>query len=121
MTARTSVQAAVAAVALLAAVGAAQAGLPFTHPAIARSADAPVVIAAVQARDASPALVGHPASPQWIAVHANHEHPAVTQARLAQVGAVDANTFLVQPPASVRWTMASGADLPSVQVAQVQR
>ena len=54
-------------------------------------------------------LVGHPASPRWVVVHANHEHPAVVQARLARQAAVDPNTFIVQPPASVTWLAASDA------------
>ena len=85
------------------AAGATQAASPFTHPAIASTA-APTS-AYAQNRDASPVLIGHPASPRWVAVHANHEHPAVLQARLAGQGGVDANTFLVQPPASVQWTL----------------
>jgi hypothetical protein len=35
--------------------------------------------------------------------HANAEHPAVQVARQRQT--VDPNTFLVQPPASVTWTV----------------
>jgi hypothetical protein len=85
----------------------AQAASPFSHPAVAR--DGVADNAAVQAREASPALVGHPASPRWVIVHANHEHPAV-QARLAVPAGIDANTFLVQPPASVSWTVAPGGD-----------
>jgi hypothetical protein len=37
--------------------------------------------------------------------HANFDHPAVATARLAQQAQVDANRFLVQPPASVTWTV----------------
>ena len=51
--------------------------------------------------------------------HANGEHPAVRVARLARRAdgsGIDANTFIVQPPASVRWTLGPQAD-PSVQVA----
>lgn len=33
------------------------------------------------------------------------DHPAVAVARLSQAAPVDANTFLVQPPASVTWTV----------------
>lgn len=79
-----------------------QAASPFSHPAVAKVGVPDN--ATVQARDASPALVGHPASPRWVLVHANQEHPAV-QARLAAPAGIDANTFLVQPPATVSWTV----------------
>ncbi|MDP4302357.1 hypothetical protein [Leptothrix discophora] len=102
--------AAISATALLAMASApAEAALPFSHPATAARVDAaPAVIAEVQARDAAPHLVGHPASPRWAVQHANAEHPAIqARARLAAGGStVDANTFLVQPPASVVWTPA---------------
>lgn len=39
------------------------------------------------------------------ATHSNFDHPAVAVARLAQSQAVDVNTFLVQPPAAVTWTV----------------
>jgi hypothetical protein len=90
------------------AAGTTQAASPFTHPAIANAA-APTS-AYEQNRDASPVLIGHPASPRWVALHANHEHPAVVQARLAGKGGIDANTFLVQPPASVQWTLGPARD-----------
>jgi hypothetical protein len=91
----------------------ARADMPFTHPAIATRM-APT-LAVVQARDANPQFVGHPASPHWLVVHANHEYPAVTQARLAAGASIDANTFLVQPPASVQWTLGPARnDLPTV-------
>lgn len=98
---RLALSAAVAGLAVAAATAYAD---PLTgHPAL-RSAPA-TTPAAVLARDASPALVGHPASPRWRPAHANAEHPAVAQARLARAGAaIDPNTFLVQPPASVHWT-----------------
>jgi hypothetical protein len=67
-------------------------------------------------------IVGHPASPRWKVAHANHEHPAVVQARLArQVTAIDPNTFIVQPPASTRW-LASGDSQPQAKpvLAQAQ-
>jgi hypothetical protein len=41
--------------------------------------------------------------------HANGEHPAVLVAR--QVKTIDPNTFLVQPPASVTWTVQPKAKL----------
>jgi hypothetical protein len=43
--------------------------------------------------------------------HANFDHPAVATARLAQQDRVDANRFLVQPPASVTWTVQPEAKL----------
>ncbi len=101
--------AAISATALLAmASPPAEAALPFSHPATAaRDVAEPAVIAVVQARDASPHLVGHPASPRWAIVHANAEHPAIQARALAAAGtAIDANTFIVQPPASVVWTAA---------------
>jgi len=64
-------------------------------------------------------IVGHPASPTWRAGHANHEHPAVTQARAAKVAGIDPNTFTVQPPASVQW-LVRGEEIPA-QVAAVTR
>lgn len=42
--------------------------------------------------------------------HANFDHPAVAGARLAQQAQVDANRFLVQPPASVTWTVQPAAE-----------
>ncbi len=98
-----------AACVLLAAT--AQAAGPFSHPAVA-SHGAPD-IAAVQARDASPALVGHPASPRWSLVHANHDHPAV-QARRAAPAGIDSNTFLVQPPATASWVAAPANTAPQL-------
>jgi hypothetical protein len=39
-----------------------------------------------------------------VAGHANHEHPAVIVARLSAQGrGIDANTFIVQPPATTAW------------------
>lgn len=56
-------------------------------------------------------IVGHPASPRWKAMHANHPHPAVVQAeRAGRPPSIDANAFIVQPPASVRWVTAPDAD-----------
>lgn len=68
------------------------------------------VAAADQARLASGTGVGHPASPTWRAARANADHPAVQQAALAT--RVDANTFLVQPPAPVKWTLGPASDAP---------
>ncbi|MFM2065775.1 MAG: hypothetical protein RLZZ584_684 [Pseudomonadota bacterium] len=66
--------------------------------------------ATAQAQAASPLFIGHPSSPHWVVGHANHEHPAVSQARLAMQGGFDPNSFLVQPPASVLWTMGPAVD-----------
>jgi len=38
-----------------------------------------------------------------VAAHANAEHPAVVQARLAHAGTIDPNTFILGHPASPRW------------------
>jgi hypothetical protein len=35
--------------------------------------------------------------------HANHEHPAVTAKRASLHDHVDANVFIVQPPAQTTW------------------
>ncbi|MBQ0932145.1 hypothetical protein KAK07_09910 [Ideonella sp. 4Y16] len=51
------------------------------------------------------ALAADPAAP----AHANADHPAVAQQRLAAHASIDPNTFLVQPPASVHWTAAPAA------------
>jgi hypothetical protein len=51
-------------------------------------------------------IVGHPASPRWIAqphVHAGQDHPAVQVARLGQH--LDPNQYRVGPPASTHWTV----------------
>jgi hypothetical protein len=95
--------------------GAAVAGTPFSHPAVAPNADVAGVVE--QARLANPAIVGHPASPHWAIVHANGEHPAVLQAR-PHANVLDANTFIVQPPASTTWTRGSA---PAAVIAQITR
>lgn len=43
------------------------------------------------------------ATPPRIAAHANQEHPAVVQSRLARQGTIDPNTFILGHPASPRW------------------
>ncbi len=48
-------------------------------------------------------VVAHPAGLALLPGHANHEHPAVAAARATRV--IDANTFLVQPPASTQWAV----------------
>jgi len=69
----------------------------FQHPAVAT----PPQIAGV---DPSTFIVGHPASPTWQVRHANAEHPAIAMRRQAARGLIDANTFIVQPPAHAEWT-----------------
>jgi len=71
---------------------------------------------AEQLAAANPVIVGHAASPRWKLVHANAEHPAVIVA--ARAPAIDPNVFIVQPPASVQWTMGPA---PEAQVAAVAR
>jgi hypothetical protein len=58
-------------------------------------------------------IVGHPASPKQRAGHANFEHPAVLIAlRHAEQNGIDPNTYLVQPPATVSWTVLPALDTP---------
>lgn len=68
----------------------------------------PVVLAQTAAPsrgiDPNTFIVGHPASPTWKAGHSNAEHPAVLVAARPAATHPDSNRFLVQPPASVRWT-----------------
>lgn len=66
------------------------------HPAVFSPRSLPGV-------DPSTFVVGHPASPVSRAGHANHEHPAVTAKRASLQDQVDANAFIVQPPAHVKW------------------
>ena len=66
-------------------------------------------------------IVGHPASPRWVAPtvrHANGEHPAVLQAARAGQAQINANTFLVQPPASTTWVVK--APTPTLVLAEVR-
>ena len=57
-----------------------------------------------RAIDPNTFIPGHPASPTWgAAKHANGEHPAILQARLARQTHVDPNTFILGHPASPRW------------------
>ena len=73
------------------------------HPAL-------LVKARTQGIDPNTFIVGHPASPQWVRGHANHDHPAVLVARRTGQSQIDANTFLVQPPATTAWTMGPEVD-----------
>ena len=72
------------------------------HPAAteARAADAEI--------DPSTCMPGHPArgaAGQAAHVHANFEHPAIATYRAGQQPRIDPNTFIVQPPATTRWTV----------------
>jgi len=66
------------------------------HPAVFAPRSLPGV-------DPSTFVVGHPASPVSRGGHANHEHPAVTAKRASLHDHVDANVFIVQPPAQTTW------------------
>lgn len=50
------------------------------------------------------------AAAQAAPVRANGEHPAVLIARQYREGAIDANRFIVAPPASTRWTSGPALD-----------
>ncbi len=80
------------------AASAAQADAVFHHPATGGAAAA----ASTQAAQARPIIVGHPSSPRWKLVHANFDHPALAMRTLP---VIDVNTFLVQPPVAVHWTL----------------
>jgi hypothetical protein len=64
-----------------------------------------VVAAVAQAQSVAPA-----AAAQATFVRANGEHPAVLVARQYREGAIDANRFIVAPPASTRWTSGPALD-----------
>jgi len=64
---------------------------------------------AVQAIDPNTFIVAHPASVVFVGGHAGHEHPAVAAQHPIGPAPIDANTFLVQPPASTTWTTPSRA------------
>lgn len=72
------------------------------HPALGVSIESNA-----QVLNAAHFIVGHPAGGYSSSGHANHDHPAVTGAREAR--GVDTNRYLVQPPASTRWTTVSAA------------
>jgi len=57
----------------------------------------------------APAFAAQAAESAKPARHANGEHPAVLVARLAQT--VNANTYLVQPPVAVTWTVQAESKL----------
>jgi hypothetical protein len=100
------------ALAMLVSGSLAQAAGPFFHPATGGTAQS----GAEQSTAACPVLIGHPASPRWKQVHANGEHPAVIVA--ARPVTIDPNLFIVQPPASVQWTVAPASE---TQVAATAR
>ncbi len=64
-----------------------------------------IVAAVAQAQSVAPA-----AAAQATSVRANGEHPAVLAARQYREGAIDANRFIVAPPASTRWTSGPALD-----------
>jgi hypothetical protein len=74
-----------------------------------------VIAALAQAQTVTPAAVA-----QAKAVHANGEHPAVLVARQYRDGAIDANRFIVAPPASTRWTSGPAMDSTAVQAASAR-
>ena len=76
----------------------------FQHPAVFTLPRAAGV-------DPSTFLVGHPASPRWQVRHANADHPAIAMRREATRRSIDANTFIVQPPAHVEWTLPGDAGM----------
>jgi hypothetical protein len=71
-----------------------------------------VVAAVAQAETTAPATQ---------AQRANGEHPAVLVARQYRDGAVDANRFIVAPPASTRWTSGPAVDATTVRTAAAAR
>lgn len=74
-----------------------------------------VLIAAMVLAPAFAALATEQTGP---ARHANGEHPAVLVARQAKV--VNTNTYLVQPPASVTWTVQAEPKLVASAVVATQ-
>ncbi len=97
--------------AALAAVNQADAQTVATHPALSRTAVAPAVTI-----DPNRFLVGHPAGGLPRALHANHDHPAVTVYERG-APALDTDHFLVQPPSPVRWADASAQPVQPLQMA----
>lgn len=92
--------AAVVAAALFAAASLSQAQTFGAHPALGGNA------AAAATLDPNYFIVGHPAGLVQRAGHANQAHPADAVSRQG-APAVDTNHFLVQPPSSVHWALAS--------------
>ncbi len=75
------------------------------HPAVFAPRQLPGI-------DPNTFIPGHPASPRNRAGHANHEHPAVARWAQGAATAPDSNHFLVQPPATTRWTLGPQAETP---------
>lgn len=75
------------------------------HPAVFAPRQLPGI-------DPNTFIPGHPASPRNRAGHANHEHPAVARWAQGAPTAPDSNHFLVQPPATTRWTLGPQAEAP---------
>lgn len=72
-----------------------------------------LIAAIAQAETVAPAAAA-PATTvaaQPVAARANGEHPGVIAARQYRQGAVDANRFIVAPPASTRWTSGPALDV----------
>lgn len=108
-------------IALAAAIVSAAASLPASAQA---EHAAPVMSKPVAGIDAATFIPGHPASPKWkapVTARANGEHPAVLVARQYRDGAVDANRFIVAPPASTRWTSGPAVDATAVRTAAAAR
>lgn len=84
----------------------------YQHPAMLQSAS----LASI---DASLIVTRHPAEGfNGEAPHANHEHPAVIAAREAAAHShIDANAYLVQPPASTSWTQGPAEEATDAKVA----
>jgi hypothetical protein len=70
-----------------------------SHPALSRSAAAPVAQI-----DPNTFIVAHPAGLALRSGHANYAHPADVTSH--QQATIDTNRFLVQPPSSVTWGLA---------------
>jgi hypothetical protein len=102
----TSLTVALALIAAAFAIDSAQAEDIGQHPAVFAPRALPGV-------NPSTFIVGHPASPAVRGGHANFEHPAVLVAmRHAGRTGIDPNTYLVQPPATVSWTVNPSFDVP---------
>jgi hypothetical protein len=88
----------ITAVMLLAALAAASS--VEAHPAV------PGTTATARAGiDPNTFIVAHPAGLALVHGHANHEHPAVSAQRDAR--GLDPTQFIVQPPVSAHWALAS--------------
>ncbi|NML14762.1 hypothetical protein [Azohydromonas caseinilytica] len=74
-----------------------------------------VAAALAQAETVAPAAAAPATQPA--AARANAEHPAVLAARQARSAGIDANRFIVLPPASARWTSGPAVDANAVRTA----